>query len=379
MPTRTTDRFALPPTAPGNQREIILHRFGRKGSGQKAYIQASLHADETPAMMAAHHLLQLLERADQEGRIKGEIVLVPYANPIGTAQWVNGYQLGRYELSGGGNFNRNWPKLFAQAGDLVEGKLGADAKANVALIRAALREILAQSSARKEMDNLRLILLRESIDSDLCLDIHCDDDSLLHLFLIPQHWPEASDIAAELGVRAVMLAEDSGGNSFDEVNSNGWVELQKRFKNHPIPAACVAATVELRGQPDVSDELGAKDAAALYRVLVRRGYIAGDVPPLPPLLCEATDLSATDTIKSPAQGIMAYKVELGQQVTKGTVIAELIDPAAPPGAPRIKIVTETDGLVLSKRQHKYIGPGHSVAKVIGKTPLPSRKGVLLED
>ena len=379
MTSRQTQSFSLPAPGPGGHREVILHRFGRKGSAPKAYIQASLHADETPGMMAAHHLLQRLEQADKEGHIKGEIVLVPFANPIGVQQWLNGAQSGRYELRGGGNFNRNWPDVFDLAGDLVTGKLTTDKAHNVATIRAALKTVLAEATALKELDSLRLILLRESIDSDLCLDLHCDDDSLLHLFLIPQHWPEGQDLAAELGVRAVMLAEDSGGASFDERNSAGWVKLQKRFPDYPIPAACLAATVELRGQPDVSDELGAADAAALFRVLVRRGFVAGQVGPLPPLKCEATDLAATDTLRSPAHGILAYKVALGDQVTKGTVIAELIDPAAPPGTPRRPIATQTDGLVLSKVQHKYVGPGGSVAKIVGKVPLPTRKGYLLED
>ena len=47
---------------------------------------------------------------------------------------------------------------------------------------------------------------------------------------------------------------------------------------------------------------------------------------------------------------------------------------------RRPIVSGTDGLVLSRRAHKYIAAGMSLTKVVGKEPLPERQGgYLLED
>ena len=40
----------------------------RTAAGPKVYIQASLHADETPAMLAAHHLLQRLVAAERAAK-----------------------------------------------------------------------------------------------------------------------------------------------------------------------------------------------------------------------------------------------------------------------------------------------------------------------
>src|SRR5262249_61157541 len=84
-------------------------RWGPRGARPKAYLHASLHADEIPAMLVLHHLIRLLDEADRAGAIKGDIVVVPMANPIGVAQVINTRHVGRYELAGGGNFNRNWP------------------------------------------------------------------------------------------------------------------------------------------------------------------------------------------------------------------------------------------------------------------------------
>ena len=95
---------------------------------------------------------------------------------------------------------------------------------------------------------------------------------------------------------------------------------------------------------------------------------------------EATRLDAVDALKSPAAGVLSYKVALGGAVAEGDVIAELIDPAADdPAAGRHRIVSRTDGLVLSRRLHKYVLPGMTVAKVVGSRTLPHRSGCLLED
>src|SRR5262249_54208541 len=142
--TKTTDRIALLPPSPGTQRYLLAHRYGRPGARPKAYLQASIHADETPAMLVAHHLMRLLDAADAQGAITGEIVLVPVANPIGLSQSLNDHLLGRHEASGGGNFNRSWPDLYPTLLDRLAGKLGSDAARNIELVRTALREIVAE-------------------------------------------------------------------------------------------------------------------------------------------------------------------------------------------------------------------------------------------
>ena len=47
---------ALISPAPGTQRELVSLHYGQPGGAAKAYIQASLHADELPGMLVAHHL-----------------------------------------------------------------------------------------------------------------------------------------------------------------------------------------------------------------------------------------------------------------------------------------------------------------------------------
>ena len=134
-----------------------------------AYIQACLHADETPAMAATHHLLQRLEEADSKGLIKGEIIVVPYANPIGLDQFQDDILLGRTHLGGEGNFNRGWYDLTVMIKERLEGKLGKDADANVVLIRSAMQEALAELKPTTEFASLRKILASEASKSRFCV------------------------------------------------------------------------------------------------------------------------------------------------------------------------------------------------------------------
>src|SRR3546814_13289146 len=119
----------------------------------------------------------------------------------------------------------------------------------------------------------------------------------MHLFLIPAHWPAAADLAADLGCRAVLLAEDSGGSSFDEAFSTPWTRLAERFPDYPIPPACLSGTVELRGRSDVDNATAREDAQALFHSLQRFGVVAGNPPSPPAALCEATRLDATDPLR----------------------------------------------------------------------------------
>lgn len=377
---RQTERIALPGHGPGTARHLLLHRYGAADARPKAYIQASTHADEVPGLLVAHHLVRMLDEADKDGAIDGRIVVAPYANPVGLAQMLNLQHVGRYDLAGGGNFNRNWPNLFATVAERVEPRLTHDAEANVAEVRAAMREAIGAMKASNQLKAQRKALSGEAYDCDIVLDLHCDDDALMHLFAIPALWPGCEDLAAELDCAAVITSDPTGGDPFDEAFSSPWTRLAERFPGHPIPPACLSVTVELRGQADVSDELARADAAALFRFLQRRGLIAGDPGPLPRLKGVVTSLNAVDSLYAPIAGVVAYRAALGSQVTKGQVVAEIVDPAAEdPARARVPVESGTDGLLLSRRLHKYVMPGESVARVVGREPLAHRTGYLMDD
>ena len=99
--------------SPAASRLTSLH-FGHPGKGKKTYIQAALHADEVPGMLVAQYLRTELRALEQAGRIHGEIILVPSANPLGLAQALHGTHFGRFDLASGINFNRAYPHVGEQ-------------------------------------------------------------------------------------------------------------------------------------------------------------------------------------------------------------------------------------------------------------------------
>ncbi|MGH8443255.1 MAG: succinylglutamate desuccinylase/aspartoacylase family protein [Nevskiaceae bacterium] len=365
----------LPAASPGTRRSLRVLRWRGRGGRPKAYIQAAVHADEVPALLVAHHLEIALDALDARGGLLGEVVLAPYANPIGLNQFLLGAHQGRFEQDTGRNFNRGYPDVAQRVGDRAARRLGADAAANVALIRDTLRAELRAVEAPDENAALKLELFRRSCDADIVLDLHCDFEALLHLYVAESLWPGARDLAAALGARMTLLADDSGGAAFDEANSGPWLALAQRFPQFPIPPACLAATVELRGERDVDDRQAAADAARIVRFLAGRGVVRGRGPGR--AAAPATPLEAVDVVVAPAGGVLTWKRPLGARVRKGETIGEIVVPGQRRRAP---VVARTAGLLFARRGSRWVRPGQMVAKVAGRERLPWRKrGALLFD
>ncbi|WP_026871256.1 succinylglutamate desuccinylase/aspartoacylase family protein [Inquilinus limosus] len=376
--SKTVRQIPLPSSAPGTSRAITVYGYGQPGARPKAYIQAGLHADELPGMLAAHHLLRRLDALDAAGAIRGEIVVVPAANPIGLSQSVLEYHVGRFALDGRGNFNRHYPDLAPIVAPRIAGQLTDDADRNIRLVRAALLAALAEQQPADETGALRKLLLGLSIDADFVLDLHCDNQAPVHVYLGTPLWPDAEDLARDLRAEVVLLAEDSGDNPFDEANSAPWWVLRKLLGDgHPLPPACLAATIELRGQADVDDGTAQADAEALLRFLQRRGVVAGDPGPLPEALCGATPLAGNEMLRSPVAGIIAYAQPLGARLRRGDHVADIVDPTADPARARTPLHAGVDGVLWSLCIHRLVRPGDIVAKIAGAEPIEGRGSNLL--
>ncbi|HZY67475.1 MAG TPA: succinylglutamate desuccinylase/aspartoacylase family protein [Devosia sp.] len=376
----TLDALRLAGDTPGTIVELPVYRVGPDSADRKVYLQAALHADEQPGTMVLHHLLPMLRKADEQNLLRARFVLVPMANPLGMANFVHRTHLGRYDLTTGVNYNRQWPDLFAAVGAEVADRLGDDAQANTRAIRDAVAGWIAEQQPRSATQQLRMLLLREAHDADVVLDLHCDSDSLNYIYTSPEFMPGLQDLADWMGAAAVMTAADSGGGSFDEVLPLLYRKVAGANPGKPVPMASATATLEYRGQNDVFDQLGEQDALRLFGFLCGRGLVDADPGPVPSRSCEATPFEATEIIRAGSAGIVAYRAELGQRVTKGEPIADLIAVDGPEAfIGRTPIVAGTDGLLLTRSLRKYVTRGENIAKIVGTTPLPQRRGYLLED
>ncbi len=375
---KTVEVINLPPASPGTTRKLRVIRYGTGGTAGKVYIQAGLHADEAPGYVVLKNLIKLLDKAENENRISGEIIVVPAANPIGLAQWRDDVLSGRFNFCNSVNFNRQHQDLTEKIADRIGSELGDDARHNVDLIRQTMGAILEDVQPEDEAGFLKLQLMKMSHDADIVLDLHCDIDATVHVYMGTPLWPDGADLSAWVGAEATLLALDSGGTPFDEANSKVWWELAEKFPGKPIPSACLSATVELRGIADTDKETAVKDAENLFAFLQGRGIIRGEAVTPPPLVTDATPLTGVDYIKAEIPGIITYFLKPGARVKKGDLIAEIFNPLAEDSACEISLVkTRTDGILFSRNIDRFTRPGRIVAKVAGEEPLREARGNLL--
>jgi len=365
---------------PGVVVELPFYRIGPADAPEKVYLQAALHADEQPGTMLLHHLLPMLRQADEQGLLRARFVVVPMANPLGMANLVQRRHLGRSDINTGVNYNRQWPDLFALIRTQLSGRLGDDERFNVTLIRKAVAQWIDAQQPRSAAEQLRLFLLKEAHDAEFVLDLHCDSDSLLHIFTSPELMPELQDLADWMGAAAVLTAADSGGGSFDEVLPLLYRKVAQTNPGKPVPMASATATLEYRGLADSFDHYGEQDALRLFGFLAGRGLIDANPGPKPESGVAATPFESTEILRAPNAGLLAYRVDLGQRVTRGQPIADLIALDGPEAfIARTPLAAGTDGVVLSRSLRKYVGRGENVAKIVGTALLPQRRGYLLED
>jgi uncharacterized protein len=364
----------------GSQKTLVSFQFGQTSARPKVYVQASLHAEELPGMLVAHHLRAHLEAAERDGRLRGQVVLVPAANPIGLAQRLDHKAMGRFDLDTAQNFNRNYPDLALAVWENVKTHLGVDAQANVTTVRACVGAWLDAWQPMTELDSLRRRLLLLSHDADVVIDLHCDWEATVHLYSEEACWPPLEPLARLLGCQAVLLAKESGGGPFDERLSGLWWQLADQLKaagiHVPLPQGCASTTVELRGESDVNHQHATQDAAALLAYLEHLGLVEVAAPQeLPALPCIPTPLAGSQTLRSPVPGVLVFLVQPGQMLAIGDVVAEVIDPTAA-GQSRIHTVrADVAGVLYATVKERYIVAGGEVGKIAGRTPF--RSGNLL--
>src|SRR5260370_9982450 len=112
LKTMQTQTHPLIAPTLGTARNLTSFHYG-PGGGQKIYIQSSLHADELPGMLVTWALRRKLAVLEAAAKLRGEVVVVPVANPIGLNQHLLGQMIGRFETNTAHNFNRNFHHLAA--------------------------------------------------------------------------------------------------------------------------------------------------------------------------------------------------------------------------------------------------------------------------
>lgn len=356
------ERIELQSEYPGVTQTLNVWRFGAELARPKVFIQAALHADEVPAILAAQALRQNLMALEDRGHLLGQVVLVPNANPIGLMQQLMGQHHGRFDLRDGTNFNRGFADLGPTVAETVRPMLTQDVAKNTGIIRAALVAAVAELPAAHPTQDLKNRLLGLAVDADVVLDLHCDSEAIMHLYALTPQAPMAAVLGACLGARTLLLATESGGSPFDEACSRPWYQLQQSFTDVPIDLACFGATIELRGVAETRHDLAAQDAQGLCLFLKYCGALVDDGLPLPAPQCVPTMLGASEPVQAPHGGVVVFHRQVGDVVAAGDVVADLVHPLTGDITP---LRAQSGGLLYARCGSRWASQGKRLAKIAG--------------
>lgn len=323
----------------GDAMPVGVWRFEGDGSGPNVHLQAGVHADEIAGMLVLHLLMQRLEVAEAEGRLKGQVTVVPQANPLGIGQFRQGRILGRFHDATGHNFNRAFDQSAA----------------------------LQRPSTNVQEWQKKLVQLASS--ADLMLDLHTDDEALPYLYVHRSFWPRGRQLAAALKMDVAIIWDEGGDGSFEETIIAPWLR-------DGVSDGRMAATLELRGQGDVSDRFAEQDAQGLYVWLCSCGVIdealaPGDWP------VEAMEMGHMETILAPQPGVLIFEKELGDFVEEGQRFARILRRPGDPSS-EVVLVAEQAGRMVTRYRDRLVSQGMVVAKFTGNRVSLHWNGGLLD-
>ena len=302
----------------GTARNLMSFHYG-PGGGQKIYIQSSLHADELPGMLVSWALRRKLAALEAAGKLRGEVVIVPVANPIGLNQHFLGHLSGRFETNTAQNFNRNFHDLSALVQPRHRGapdrqrrrEPHADPHGHA---RGARRANAGTPNSNRSASRCKSSRTTPTSCS-ICIATgkpRCTS-TRTRICGRKSSRSRATSTPRRRCSRSIRWAI----RSTKSTASAGRICAAAYGDRFPIPNGSISVTIELRGQREVSYEYAEHDAQAIIEYLTSRGVIDGTAAPLPPLEFAATPLAGAEPIVAPMSGVLVYRCEVGTWVDVG--------------------------------------------------------------
>jgi hypothetical protein len=260
----------------------------------------------------------------------------------------------------------------------VRKRIGKEADENAELVRRELKRRIASLQPENPIMAQRIALARRAYDADLVIDLHCDDEALSYMMAPDELWDEAKRFAADVGVHSLQPSgEASSAHCFDDCFLAPWQALRREFGDR-VPLGCHAFTFEMGGVLDVDPKQAARHAQGFFRYLRRIGCVEGGAPKSRPN--GLNEFREFEMLDSPAGGLLLYRQQLGDWVSPGDVLAEIVDPTTPDldSLPAV-IKASMKGCVVSRRLSRQVAFGDFVVMLAGHERPASGKSKALLD
>jgi len=309
--------------ASGAQLSIPVYRLKSDIAGPKVYIQANMHGAEVQGNAVIFQLLEILKNTN----FKGEITLVPYANPVACNHKNGEYTLGRFDPITGINWNRMYHFNESIIAPFAQQYLQAsDAEVDIAFKQLLHTEITDKLEHNQygltTGQRIAYQLQRMAQQADIVLDLHTGPISSKHLYC-PEY---AQQSASYFNIEHTILIPNEFDGAMDEANFCPWWKLQTEFKRlgRSFTVNKEAFTVELGSQEQINLEVAKEDAKSILsylafkKVLSNKQYVPENITRY------ACYLKNYKAFYSPMGGMVDYLAEFGKPLPAGQPLARIL-------------------------------------------------------
>ena len=274
--------------ANGSKLTVQAYIFKGNKPGPKIYLQGNLHG---PEVFGTALLLELIQAIKKMKKIRGELIVVPCANPMGVNQVSYNSMIGRYNHQSGVNWNRIFPILLQNT-----------------LKFTAQRETVNLSIESKLAATLHSL----SSGSDYVLDIHTTGiSSVEHLFTYS--WMHKEFSALNVPIHLTLDTKNVVG-AFDESH------VIPFLKSLPLEKITKVATWEAHCNSDIDNKV------LKQRLSQMLNWLAVVWNEKQTQMTKIEIYSKYSHLYAPIAGYYSWITKVGDKVKKGEIYAFVYNP-----------------------------------------------------
>lgn len=289
--------------------------------GPKVYIQAGMHGGELQGSLVAIKLLDYLKDNLQ----KGEVIIVPQANPYGRNQKMTDATVGRFDMVNGDNFNRMYWESDISTDTFLEENTFDNYEAAYLQFKHLLKERIHQKLSPTPWGNkftheLAWNLQLLATDADIVLDFHTGPCAT-HYIYTPSYCAES---ALSFNFPSYLVFNNDFAGALDEASScpvwdlaNSW-EKKTGEKVYPIKEAF---TIEFQSQDRICGEEADRELENVLHYLASKELVP--TPSIEKVEQHTGHIDDFKTLFAPKSGLVDYKVKPGDMVREGEVLVEI--------------------------------------------------------
>ncbi|MCL1140074.1 succinylglutamate desuccinylase/aspartoacylase family protein [Shewanella pneumatophori] len=299
----------------------VFHIAGKDSHAPKVFIQANVHGAEVQGNAVIFQLMKQLEQMD----VRGEVTLLPLANPLGINQKSGEFTLGRFDPITGVNWNREYLDHKTDIASWYQQHRHLDDKALIAAYRLQLIESCNAhlNSEWGVTTGKRLAVTLQSLahQADIVIDLHTGPKSCKHMYC-----PEYDVAAASLfSIPYTLVIPNDFGGAMDEAAFCPWWQLTEiaNSQGRRLKVPVAAFTLELGSQERIDMDDALNDAKGILAYLSQRGVVSEYVQAAE-MARYACYLKDYKKFHAPIAGMVEYKAELGHILYSGETLANVL-------------------------------------------------------